>query len=334
MRASLPALVLTAATLVASSTTPAAGAAEALTDSEAVNRYAPAVYLHPDEKYLPYPASTFVRASKLIWHHDSSCGDDDIDWYPDPTRMATGGYTHRKKQHPFRGCDHEGREYASNELVRPRDDRNVAGGEGMFLDVADSQHGGEGTGTPVYYDVRGAAGSKVIVYWFSYAYSWSKITGEDRTGGRPDGGHDGDWESIAVSLGKGNRAWSVYYAQHDEGCAMPLDPRDRPNVFTANGSHASYPAPGHYEHPTKYRSVIQDEARGDGALWDARSRLRRLDSEPWYGKEAGHGYGGGWGEVGNIAASTGPLGPHRIYKTGEPGPNPPQCKGPVRPIDE
>src|SRR3712207_7197027 len=42
---------------------------------------------------------------------------------------------------------------------------NASGGEGMFLDLADSLRGGEGTGAPMYYDVRGPRGARKVNYW-------------------------------------------------------------------------------------------------------------------------------------------------------------------------
>jgi hypothetical protein len=302
--------------------------AGALTVDQAVTTYAPAVYLHPDEAYRPIASSTFIRASTLIWHHDGGCKDFVLDEHPDSVKMATGGYTRRAKQNFFKGCDDEGRAYASNENVRPRGSGNVAGGEGMFLDLPNSLHGGyEGTATPIYYDVRGPAGARAVNYWFSYGYSRSKFNN------RPDGGHDGDWEHITVLLGKGNRARDIYYAQHDGGCLVAADARDRPSVYSAKGSHASYPKPGDYEHkvPEYANATLQDEARGGGALWDARKVLRRLSDEPWYGKESGQGFGGGWGEVGELSETTGPAGPHREYKTGLPEAGAGPCPEPVRP---
>jgi hypothetical protein len=198
----------------------------------------------------------------------------------------------------------------------------------MFLEFPDSLRGGhERTKTPIYYDVRGAENGRAINYWFSYGYSYSKFKE------RPDGGHDGDWEHITVLLGKGNRARSVYYAQHNGGCVVPLDPRDRPSVFSAKASHASYPKPGDYEHqePAYFNATLQDEARGGGDKWDARGRLRPLNAEPWYGTKAGEGYGGSWGKVGNLDQTTGPLGPHREYKTGLPEPDAGPCEEPKTP---
>ena len=101
-------------------------------------------------------AIAVVRGSTLRWHHDSGCDDHEVAARPDPGLLARGEYQHRPTS-PDRlvgGCDHEDPPYLSNEDVRPRDD-NASGGEGMFLDLADSLRGGEGTGAPMYYDVRG-----------------------------------------------------------------------------------------------------------------------------------------------------------------------------------
>jgi hypothetical protein len=303
-----------------------ARAAEAgLSAAEAVNRYAPVVYLHSEDEYRPMTAATFVRGSKLRWHHDDGCGDDDVDWYPDAARLATGGYRHQGKSERnfFGGCDHSGEMYLSNEDVRPRDGDNKAGGEGMYLDLSDSLRGGEGTKAPVYYDVHGNEGSRAINYWFLYGNSRPNIRRS------PDFSHEGDWEHITVLLGPGNRARQVYYAQHHGGCVVKLDPRDRPTVFSAKGGHASYPKRGEYDVSGWGPWDINDQAKG-GTLWETRGLLRPLSGEAWYGKKPGEGFGGGWGQVGPNKELTGPQGPHRTHKTGLPAPDAGPCKDPDR----
>jgi hypothetical protein len=325
MRLSPRLLVVAVLTLSPLPATTVQAAESGLSVTEAVARYAPVVELHGDDEWRPMTAANFVKASTLRWHHDDGCEDDEIDPHPDGRRMAAGEYKHQAKSERnfFRGCDHYGEMYLSNEDVRPRDGDNKAGGEGMFLDLDDKLRRGEGPGAPSYYDVRGNDGARMINYWFLYGNSRPNIKHS------PDFSHEGDWEHITVLLGAGNKARQVYYAQHHGGCLVNLDPRDRPTVFSARGSHASYPKRGEYDVSGVGPFDVKDEAKG-GTTWDTRNLLRPLNGEAWYGENAGEGFGGGWGQVGNTADTTGPQGPHRVHKTGLPAPGNGPCKDPDR----
>lgn len=288
--------------------------AGAITVAEAVGKYAPVVYLHGGEKLLPATATNFIRGSGLRWHHDSTCGDHDVKSVdgspsrpPNAAALARGDYRHQTahSRFSFRSCDHEDAEYRSSQSVRPMGGGD-SGGEGMFLDLDDELRGGEGVSAPVYWAVHG----NHIVYWFHYADNRPNV----RRG--PDLGHEGDWENITVVLGAKNQAVRVYYAQHGDGCIVDADGK-RPKVYSARGSHASYPTPGKREYkaidgPKGADAVIEDDADANGRLWDSAPRLRMLANEEWYG------YGGGWGEVDPDKSLTGPSGPHPVHKQGLP----------------
>jgi hypothetical protein len=100
-------------------------------------------------------------------------------------------------------------------------------------------------------------------------------------------------------------------------------------VFSATGSHASYPRKGNYTFTVDVHGVptdVTDRADADGPRWETWQNLAKVQDQLWYG------YGGGWGEVGNGTligdSSTGPLGPSR-YKLGpEDGFNQSRCKLP------
>lgn len=290
-------------------TVPMASAAEnaaSASDAALARKYAPVLYLHKSETLLPMSAAQFIKSSTLRWHHDK-CGDDDkpLELNPTPEGLGGGSYHHQAKTSPFTGCRHTGREYNSTEDIRPHESI-VDGGEGMYLDFANSLHGGEGTSAPVYWVVQG----KAISYWFAYGYSQTDFEQ------RPDGGHEGDWEHITVLLGSNGHGNRVYYASHNEGCLAGSD-GGRPTVYVAKGSHASYPTDGLHRPKTSYGRI--HDATEKGPTWDAATHLRPLANEKWYG------YGGGWGEVGDFKEITGPQGPHPVYKQGLPPANTPPC---------
>jgi hypothetical protein len=267
-----------------------------LTIGEATARYAPLVFLAPGETHRPSDASSFIRNSTLRWSHDSGRGDHEIAprGQVNEARLGGGGYQHQVEG-VFGG--HHGDQIRSNDNARPKDGAGDGGNEGFFLDLDNSKHESEGPGTnsPVYYE---AVEGRYITYWFFYAYN---------AGPTPGGidNHEGDWERIVVRLNENNRATAVAYYQHTghEEKRWRDVPKQgsHPLVFSAKGSHASYASPGDKDLGVPF-GVVQDHA-GRGAKWQTWQNLENVRAQDWYG------YGGAWGEVGNIKETTGPQGP-------------------------
>ncbi len=99
--------------------------------------------------------------------------------------------------------------------------------------------------------VRGGDGRTWLQYWFLYATN-PQDRGIVRTGR-----HEGDWEMVQLRLGAGGRPDAATFAQHSWAEACPW----RGVVHVANGSHASYPAPGEHDRPWP---DPDDEADGRG----------------------------------------------------------------------
>jgi hypothetical protein len=261
-----------------------------------VERYAPLVFLHPDDDNLPTNARTFLRNSSLRWSHDDACPDHEIAAQGSVRgrRLGDGRYRHQLASGPLSGCDHEGASFTSADRTRPRD--GEAGDEGFFLDLDNDARGGLGTRARVYYDYQ--PGSHVT-YWLFYAFN------DAPTGITGAFDHEGDWERISVRLDSQNRATDMAFFAHNGHCTLPWDQvrtvRGHPVVYSANGTHASYPTAG--EHGF-------DET-AQGPRWRTWRRLLNVRTRPWYG------FGGAWGEVGAIVDTTGPLGPSR-YKPAAP----------------
>ena len=109
--------------------------------------------------------------------------------------------------------------------------------------------------------------------------------------------HEGDWEGLAVSLVPGERRTA--YFQHGRPQERPLAEGERPEVYVALGSHASYPdlresSPG---------SPKVKRAEKLAAGRELEIELIDVRTKPWYG------FGGAWGSAGRISDETGPLGP-------------------------
>jgi hypothetical protein len=274
-------------------------------DQEPVyRRYAPTVFLAADETNQPMSAEDFVAASRLRWSHDA-CPDDLLAaaGAVDPLRLASGGYTHRKKNAL---CTHSGPTYRSDQRVRPYDLVRDAN-EGMFLDLDDARRRGGGPDAPVYVDhVPGDH----VTYWFFYGFNdapaaLSVVDLFD---------HEGDWERVSIRLSAAEEPLDVAFFQHNGYCVLPWSQVRRsgthPLVFSARGTHASYASGG--AHPIPVPAYPDpDDVTGQGTRWPTVNRLLMVRDQPWFG------FGGGWGQVGTGRHGTGPMGPG-AFKDPEP----------------
>jgi len=126
--------------------------------------------------------------------------------------------------------------------------------------------------------VRFGDGRVWLQYWLLYADN-PQDRGIVRTGR-----HEGDWELVQVALHPSGRPRAVTVTQHRwaETCAWSRVRTDggseRPVVWVANGSHASYLTPGEHGRPWP---DPDDEARGDGTLARPRVVVLGPDSPAW-----------------------------------------------------
>lgn len=294
-------LLAAAASLVLAGGLAATGASPA--DAASITTtYAPLVYLHSSESYLPMSAETFVSRSSLRWSHDGGCNDHELaaSGRVSSGSMANGSYTHQTANAI---CRHSGTTYRSNNKVRPyslSSDSN----EGMFLDMGDSYRKGTGTTSPVYVDY---VAKDHLTYWFMYGFS-------DTPSNAGWGDHEGDWERVSILLNSSNAPTRVAYFTHDGYCTMSWSSAPKSGthlrVYSAKGSHASYPTSGRHQLKLGGVKVPAWDETNAGKAWNTWNNVLSV-RQAWYG------YGGGWGSVGTNTHSTGPLGPS-AYKGPEP----------------
>lgn len=267
-----------------------------------VVRYAPFVYLAPNEAYLPMSPTTFVAQSSLSWARDGGCPDATIasrttinqQW------LGSGGYQHQVADSI---CIDSGAQHLSNELTRPRQSgKSIPDGEGFFLNFPNTMRAGTGTSAPVYYEY---SPYHYVTYWFFYAFN-------DAPAPINSWDHEGDWERISIQLDSLNNAVTVAYYQHSGYCTIPWsqapEKNSHPLAYSALGTHASYPAAGSYS----IADGLATDTTGQGAAWATyNNTLSDARAQGWYG------FGGAWGEVGAFSDSTGPLGPS-VYKAPAP----------------
>ncbi len=279
-----------------------------------IRAMAPILKLHPNETCWPMDPIEFIKQSRF--RHHQGLGADQ-------------GYNKRVKQ--WIDGDKDAPEYydipvdfinrytvwKNDENRRPRD-CNRGSHWNVFLEPKGKPSGHpDPTGNvPVFYyqcavdtskipkKERDLFGIKVeqfqrISYWWFMGYNEAPATID----------HQGDWEHVTMRF-ENDKIIGVHFARHEEPVNfLPVDQLrtlgDKVIVFSAKGTHASYPTPGN----RKLILGFEDEVVDGGYAWDTSQNLASLLSQPW------RDYAGAWGRVGETAATTGPLGPwHKRHK--------------------
>jgi hypothetical protein len=265
-------------------------------------RFAPTVWLHPEEKNFPGNASDYVRESVLRFDHGGICkeGDQLVATGLDETTLGRGkGYAHKEavRSGIRKRCKHldSGRTFHSNAPAN----QGEKGGKGFYLDSPKSVRPGntpdadKRVNAPVYWEYvppkEGRLGA--YLYWFFYPYNDFRAN------------HEGDWERVAVQV-DGDRPVGVAFAKHGSpACSVPWEEMgksgSRAEVFSAKGSHGSYPHDEDY--PISWYQGT--DHTGKEFAWDAANNLLNVKDQPWYG------YRGIWGKPGRFSFTTGPAGP-------------------------
>jgi hypothetical protein len=163
-------------------------------------------------------------------------------------------------------------------------------------------------GDRLYGRAANQSGQTWLQYWLFYAYN-----PQDRSP-LNTGRHEGDWELIQFRLDQDGQPTVAAMSQHSwaEGCAWTELEQSRngaPILYVANGSHATYSAPGSHERPFPDPT---DEADGQGR--EVRPHLTEITAR----RPAWVRYPGRWGETeaGVIPGEmSSPVGP-RVQESG------------------
>jgi hypothetical protein len=312
-----------------------------------VEAFAPLVNLHSHEAAWPMNVGTFLAHSTLVWNRGAHCSPADVVAVGEAIeqgRLGSGGYRHPANDSAT--CkERAGAVFDTAQHTRPSDTSGRPAGlpldQGFALDLATPARVGERhlnqegpqtvfSGTRIYWErhpePEAEAAAERITYWLFYGLS------------QPPGPrqvtshlvHEGDWERISVLVTPGGEAdeWtpiSARYHYHDSSRDVPwsavrtisegADAATHPVVFSARGSHASYPRAGSYANQLRAGGgtiiTVHDEAIACSRcpVWRTWQLLGEATAQPWYG------YGGAWGAAGSIPGTTGPLGPS-TYKVG------------------
>jgi hypothetical protein len=309
-------LLSTAATLGA-----LAGTASAASPAPDPGRYAPQVRLAGGETLFPVRPEGFIAHSELVWY---GCGRTAVERRAgvDPTGLGADSespyssprYWRQTGEKAQPGCPADDAPPAATvafpagawtrPLSNPRGGRAPRPGplqahpaDGFALDLRDEFRPGNHdlSRVPVSYEIGRIGKGWWITYWLFYAFN-SKEADQ----------HEGDWERISVRFDRHAEPQRIAYYAHTgrpRVCAfdkLSTVGKRHPVVFSALGSHASYPAPGEFRIGAGGKIDRADER---GARWSTWLSGVRSARQPWYG------FGGAWGQRGSNGTTTGPAGP-------------------------
>jgi hypothetical protein len=283
---------------------------------ELATRFAPEVRLAPKSKDETRPASVdwYLDRVRLRFHHNNA-PDCQIKGVGRVTQSNLHRQSHKKNRRlRLRGWTHEKPRLKSSEKQRH-----------FFLQPPDDDvhKGAPKSDWTVYVHVRKSkriSGGFDIQYWFFYPYNDFVAKAN----------HEGDWEHITVTLNPDQTFESAWYAQHESGKRyftkddmrrLQSDPWCRfvdgthPVVYSADGSHASYPDAKKGQVCTFSLSgasvtLPADNTYDGGPIWKTWKKLVNVGEKdaPLNGQEFIL-FGGLWGEIGMTKWTSGPHGP-------------------------
>lgn len=255
---------------------------------ETIERYAPQVRFHPEERYFPSSVSWFLKRTDMRLEVED--GSDIV-------ALDHG----RTAPEVIPAVHVEGAASGGNSPSR------------YFLQIANNDdeartRQGDVDSAETYVHFRKASDgsdSYDIQYWVFFPYSGPLM------GGPVGGAHEGDWEHVTVRVDSTlQKVEKIYYAAHEaEGrWISPSDVRfvddTHPVVYIARFGHASYPRPG-----LKGRGMLPADRTADGGVtWDTWNDVELVATDE--GPRDGYhwlSYSGRWGEVGSVFS--GPYGP-------------------------
>ena len=278
-----------------------------------IRQFAPYVYFHPEEKYLPVQPEKFISKARLrrykIFGSDESYNKQTNTWevnnkktpeyYNIPLKIinsfSLARYGRPLRPKWFRSAP------AYSLSLEIDEEEKFAGKRDLNGNV------------PVYYNLqrweRAEEGEDglLIQYWWFMAFNEAPFL-------RTFSDHQGDWEHVIAYIEKQkNESYSlhsVYMSAHNWGFTYfpedlemktpPKEKRARFVVYCAKGSHASYMKEG--LHPFPITFMITDRTK-KGYEWKTWLKLVDLSVQDW------KDYAGAWGKVGYVLQGTGPLGP-------------------------
>lgn len=264
------------------------------------------VKMHSEDPYFPMNPVDYIKLSRLRRHVK---GGTDYG-YNKSTNTFVKGDSHSSEYYdiPLGVIMNQHTPYGKYELMnlRPHDPNSFGKGE-VFLQPDDHLTGDSNPNYRVPCIVHYAS-KNTISYWFFFGYDYAK----DVTG-TVSGSHQGDWECVTVNLDDNGKIIRASLSCHSGANYHPANEleivhgkKDELTVYCAKGSHAFYNKPGTYSTVDVLGITIShDYADNMGYDWVATNCVVSLTNSFQVWKY----FAGAWGEVGEQAMTTGPLGP-------------------------
>ncbi len=280
-----------------------------------LQKHAPVVYLPLDLDWAkPANVDWYLARTHMRFHH-TQCSDCQILNTGSVNQSTLTTRTHSKKG-GWPGCGHGGTQYHSgsgpwNEdhaffLQDPTSNDTAHPGSAYASDWVTYGH--------VY---KNSLGGLNLQYWFFFPYNDG-----------PSGfNHEGDWESIILRLRADATIDGVFFCEHGN-CnhfrapgQMSWFDANHPYVWTADGTHASYPDPDWcnwdfnegYDYScqtvSSYRWFTWAGGRGANAGLQGGGVLHVGEKAAPLNGQIFLKYAGRWGEIGSSSATSGPRSP-------------------------
>lgn len=259
------------------------------------------VRMHSEDPYFPMDPVDYIRLSRLRQHVS---GGTDYG-YSKLAKAFVVGDSHSAEYYdiPLSVIQEQHTPIGKYELMnlRPHDSNSYGKGE-VFLQPDDHLTGDSDPNNRVASIAHYKDNGKEITYWFFFGYDYANVAGFS-------GSHEGDWENVTIRLDDNARIISAnlschtstnYYAAKD--LEIKHGEKEELTVYCAKGSHAFYNKVGSFS--TK-APLGHDHTDDKGYDWIATNKVISLTDEQQLWKY----FAGAWGEVGEMAMTTGPLGP-------------------------
>jgi len=254
-------------------------------------RFSPTVRLDPSDTTRPANVDWYLPYVHMRFNHPH-CPDHQVlaDGTVDQGKLST-------QTHPTDNiiCSHTSTIYSSGSSHAE-----------FFLQPTDTSiwSGTAASGWRTYVHVKKSSlvsGGYDVQYWFFYAYDDGPL----------DFNHEADWEHITVTANADQSFASAWYAQHNSGTRYSASQLHfvngtHPVVYSAKGTHASYPSAGSFDVTLGFTDYTSD----GGPSYDTASNQVNVGEigAPLSGQTFIK-YGGGWGEIGSTSYTTGPRTP-------------------------
>ncbi|KAH8727005.1 hypothetical protein GQ44DRAFT_705113 [Phaeosphaeriaceae sp. PMI808] len=213
-----------------------------------VLRYAPVVYLHSDDQYLPTDIKSFLDNTTPRVNFNEVAG---------PSKPLTQENVNQLGNDVF---------LTSNDDVT----KNPEWIKGTRPDASGKTNGAI-TAAVIVNDKGNGNVDAFYMYFYAYNYGgevlgWSKLN---------FGNHVGDWEHTMVRFQNGEPQ-AIWYSQHANGQAFRYNTVEktqdgRPIAYSAKGSHANYAIGGVHDHTIPNLNLpggVLEDYTNRGIYWD------------------------------------------------------------------